>query len=280
MASAKAIKKRRKATQNIHKITRTMELVATSRLRLAVQKLANVRPYREKIDRMSERLCAGRIMHPLMKKPSPSWTLLLGIASNRGLCGSYNSQLIHRILHLAKEMEKEGKNVQIYLSGRKAIHYFKFHGIKVEESYPLISDIPSLEEIAPIADHLADLFKNKGCGEVRLVYSKKSKVVEEIFLPISWKSLQDDSQLPWCLPSAEKVLEKIVPSFVRSRLWECFLEAAVSEQSARMVAMKTATENAEDMIKKLTRQYNRARQTQITQEILEILSGAQAGEKE
>ena len=300
MASAKGIKKRRKVTQNIHKITKTMGLIATTRLRLASQKLNGFQSYEAKAHEILAQLLQGCQRHPMLEQRPDSKTIVLfAITSNRGLCGNYNMRMLDGIDRFGKEMTAQGKTVVTHLVGRKGIQHFKFHNIELAQTYPQLSDQPAWDEIAPIAQSLIQLFESKETAQVWLLYTRKFKVMREQLFPIANVSGQsvvpagsghqppqaavaanDQESWRYCYwPDTDQIVNRLLPLFVKAKLWEIFLHAAVSEQTARMLAMKTATENAEEMIKQLTRQYNRARQAQITQEILEILSGAQIDKK-
>lgn len=328
MASAKGIKKRRNAAQNIHKITKTMGLVATTKLKMASQKLANFQKYQEKVREILARLLENATtVHPFQQEnPKSSRVLILAISSNRGLCGTYNSRLVNEVNHFCKQLEKEGKQSAVYMTGRKGILMCKFQDIKLTHSYPGIADLPSWEEAEPIAQTLMDLFakskseaqnqafgKSKvkadaGADEVWLIYTRKFRVMKERLFPLSLGKASQETKKTAAIahtsahapatvqqkehkevtghrhqqyfywPDPNAIMAELLPLYIKSRLWEVFLQATISEQTARMLAMKTATENADDMIKQLTRLYNRARQSQITQEILEILRGSQTTE--
>jgi F-type H+-transporting ATPase subunit gamma len=285
MATAKGIKKRLKTTQNIHKITKTMGLVATAKLKTAMQRLANFSRYRDKACEMLTRVLQSGVQHPLLeRRPQVRHVTIFAITGNRGLCGVYNTRMVEKLLAFRQELLSAGKQVDIYLAGRKGLQYLKFRNVAVTQGYPRLADQPTMEEIAPLATTLSDLFVQHKSDEVWTVYTRKLKVVREMLLPFSPPvATQDiphavrvavDQYFYW--PDVESLLAELLPLFIKVELTEMFLYAAVSEQIARRMAMNMAKDNAAQMIKKLTRQYNRARQTQITKEILEIVGGAQA----
>lgn len=279
MALAKAIKKRRKATQNIHKITKTMELVATARLKGATQAFKSFSRYKEKALEMMARMDLQDLQHPLaMPRENPKKHItVLAITANRGLCGSYNTHLVEKVISFLGEAEKSKTTVELCMSGRKGLQYLKFHQIQPAHAYPNLPDQPKMQDLAPLADFFMDQFKSGQTDEVVVIYSHKLKLSTRVLLPFTHESSQNkrsEEFLFW--PDQSALLAELVPMCIRLQLLEMFMNATISEQTSRMLAMKSATENAEDLIKRLTRQYNRARQTQITKEILEVLAGADA----
>lgn len=285
MATAKGIKKRLKTTQNIHKITKTMELVATAKLKNATQRLNNFTPYRDKACEMLTRVLQSGTPHALLEQHREvKHVTVFALTANRGLCGIYNARIVEKLLAFRQELVAAGKQVDIYMVGRKGIQYLKFRDVPMAQSYPRLSDQPTMEEIEPVAATLMELFVQHKSDEVWTVYTRKLKVVREKLLPFAppvpmhdipaTADAAIDQYFYW--PNVESLLAELLPMFIKIELTEMFLHAAVSEQISRRMAMNMAKDNAAKMIKNLTRQYNRARQTQITKEILEILGGAQA----
>lgn len=294
MAKTRAIVKRRKAIRNIRKITRTMELIATARFKKALDRATEAEAYTRKIAELAADLSASatNISHPLLeKRENVKSVALLVIAANRGLCGGYNGSILREAMSRIRAIRGENVELHIDLSGKRAIQYFKFQGIASVNQYTQFDEKPRFDEVEPIADgYLAGYIAGK-YDRVEVTYMKflnaaRQMPVTETLLPLSAVtesgSRKGEKPAPRkpveyeFLPDAKGILEEILPVSFRVRLFKCFLDAAVSEQIARRVAMKAATESASDMIKSLSRQYNRARQAQITKEIAEIIGGAEA----
>ncbi|QDS91343.1 ATP synthase gamma chain [Roseimaritima multifibrata] len=291
MANARALDKRRKSIRNIRKITRTMELIATARYKKAMDRAAAATAYTRQITKIVASLSqAGlSVEHPLLEsRENPTSAKLLVLSSNRGLCGGYNGSVLRagteRLAKLASELE----TVSLEVSGKRGVSGMKFRGKTVDQEYLQFDDQPKYEEVAAIAERYLALYTAGEIDRLDVTYTKfistsKQVTVVETLLPLG--SLADEDEAAEeggsagdyeFLPSAESILEEVVPTSFKVRLFKCFLDAAVSEQIARMVAMKSATESAGDMIKELSRTYNRARQSQITGEIMEIIGGVEA----
>jgi F-type H+-transporting ATPase subunit gamma len=296
MAKTRAIVKRRKAIRNIRKITRTMELIATARFKKALDRAVEAEPFTRKIGELAADLSASAtdVQHPLLvKHESVKNSLLLVICSNRGLCGGYNAAILRTAMGRLRELQAEGVTVHVELSGKRAIAYFRFQGIAAEQTYTHFEDKPAFDEVEVLANRYIEGYIKGNLDRVEVCYMKflnasRQAAVVETLLPLDASSPTPSAgtsasaagakkQVEYeFLPSAKDILEEILPVSFKIRLFKCFLDAAVSEQIARRVAMKAATENAGDMIKTLTRQYNRARQAQITKEIAEVIGGAEA----
>jgi len=299
MAKTRAIVKRRKAIRNIRKITRTMELIATARFKKALDRATEADAYTRKIAELAADLSASvtDVSHPLLQtRPEVKSSLLLVITSNRGLCGGYNASLIREASHRVRQIKDEGATLHLELSGKRAIAYFRFQRIEADEKFTHFEYKPKYEEVEMLANRYIQGYISGKYDRVQVVYMKFLNVarqaqVAETLLPLS--SVESATQLTTrkrstgeavrtspveyeFLPNAQNILEELLPVSVKVRLFKCFLDSAVSEQIARRVAMKAATENAGDIIKSLTRQYNRARQAQITKEIAEVIGGAEA----
>jgi F-type H+-transporting ATPase subunit gamma len=290
MAKTRAIVKRRKAIRNIRKITRTMELIATARFKKALDRATEAEAYTRKITELAADLSASAtsITHPLLqKRETVKNTLLLVITSNRGLCGGYNGSILREAMARIRQTRSAGETLHLELSGKRAISYFRFQGISAEATFTHFEDKPSFDQVEELANRYITGFISGQLDRVEVVYMKfitaaRQTPVTETLLPLA--SVSSGSSAPAAgpkveyeyLPSAQDILQEILPVSFKVRLFKCFLDAAVSEQIARRVAMKAATENAQDMIKTLTRQYNRARQAQITKEIAEVIGGAEA----
>jgi F-type H+-transporting ATPase subunit gamma len=289
MAKTRAIVKRRKAIRNIRKITRTMELIATARFKKAFDRAVQAEAYTRKIGELAADLSATatNVTHPLLqKRESIRNSLLLVICSNRGLCGGYNAGILREAMARIRQLRGENVTLHLELSGKRAIAYFRFQGIAAEKTFTQFEDKPRFEEVEELANRYITGYVSGQLDRVEVCYMKflnaaRQTPVVETLLPLTPPS-DEAAAGPTAkieyefLPSARDILEELLPVSFKVRLFKCFLDAAVSEQIARRVAMKAATENAGEMIKKLTRQYNRARQAQITKEIAEVIGGAEA----
>lgn len=290
MAKARAIVKRLKAVKNIRKITRTMELIATARFKKAMDRASEAAAYTRKISELVSDLSQANLEfhHPLLEKhETEKNSVLLVLTSNRGLCGGYNSSVLKSALKRHQELEANGQNVRLEVSGKRGISFLKFQGTSASHTYTHFEDRPTFEEVDELASrYITEYIEGKidrlDVAYTEFISSSKQEAVVHSLLPIgALESSDTESSASQkydyeFLPSAQEILEEIVPTAFKARLFKCFLDAAVSEQIARMVAMKGATENANEMVGTLSAQYNRARQTQITSEILEIIGGAAA----
>lgn len=291
MANRRAIVKRRKAVRNIKKITRTMQLIATARFQAAMNRATASRPYVDKLAEMVGDLTrvTGELRHPLMESHGgEDRSALVAITSNRGLCGGYNWNILRAALdHLTKE-EAAGVATEIHMVGKKGISALRFRGRAMAGQMTGIDDKPRYDQIEPLARKLAEGFLEGRYASVYIAYMRfysAGRQRPEVFrlLPLS-REAAGGAEAPASgpvpqyeiLPSPEELLDRLLPATARMRLYQAFLDAAVSEQIARMTAMKAATEAADETIGTLTRQYNRARQTQITMELLDIVGGANA----
>lgn len=288
MAKARAIVKRLKAVKNIRKITRTMELIATARFKKAMDRATEAAAYTKKISEIVADLSATNLTftHPLLKAHETQANgILLILTSNRGLCGGYNGAVLRPALARQKEL-KGSLNLSVECSGRRGLAFLKYQQINVTEQFTNFEDKPGYDEVEAIANRYIELYCSGKLDRLDIAYTKfesvsRQKAVVETLLPIGSiggaAAKGDEKKIDYeFLPSAGEILEEIVPAAFKARLFKCFLDAAVSEQIARRVAMKAATENAGDMIKSLSMQYNRARQSQITSELSEIIGGAAA----
>lgn len=296
MAKARAIAERRKAVNNIKKITRTMQLIATARYQQSLQKATASRPYTQHVTELVQRVseAGGTLDHPLLKRNTESkrYALLL-LTSNRGLCGGYNANLLRGAVATADENSKQDCETDMYVVGKKGVNYFKFMRRSMTKTYADLPDAPSFADVEPIAHTFMDRYTCGAYAGVQVVYMKfLTAARQEVdclrLLPTekepaldtgsgAEKSAQAKEALQYEFsPEPARLLAELLPVTVKIRLFQCFLDAAVSENVARMVAMKSATDAATEMNKLLTQQYNRARQTQITMELLDIMGGVEA----
>ena len=292
MASTRILVNRRKAVRNIKKITRTMELIATARFKAAQRRAQEAEAYTAKIAELAADLAAtaGEVTHPLLlKRDKVEKSVLLVICSNRGLCGGYNAGILREATVALRRTTAESIALQLELSGKRAINYFKYAGQKAAFQFTKFEDKPRFDEVEEIADrYLADFISGK-IDRVQVAYMKYinpavQKPVVVTLLPLDRGITPEAKKTEPVgktidyefMPDARGILEEILPVSFKVRLFKCFLDAAVSEQISRRVTMKQATENANDMIKAITQQYNRMRQANITREIMEIIGGVEA----
>ncbi len=292
MAKARALDKRRKSIKNIRKITRTMELIATARFKKAMDRAHAATAYTRRITALVADLAKTglEVSHPLLEaRDETKHALLLVVTGNRGLCGGYNSNVQRAGLARWKELQGSVPQTTLEISGKRGISAFKFREITPHESFTHFEDKPSYEQVELLANRYLDDFATGKLDRLDVAYTRfegiaKQVATVETLLPLgSLPGTSTEEEEPSAvesqyefLPSAQSILEEVVPASFRVKLFKCFLDAAVSEQIARMVAMKSATENADKIIKKLSMTYNRARQSQITGEIMEVLGGVEA----
>lgn len=285
MANTRELVKRRKAIRNIRKITRTMELIATSKFKKAMDRASQATAFTQKISELAADLTqsAGNITHPLLEVRSEiKNAVLLVLSSNRGLCGGYNGSIIRDAIVRLKELHGQGVNVQVEASGKRCIAAFKYQRIATTQSYTHFEDKPRFEEAQELADRYIRDYISGAIDRVDVAYTKfinaaRQTVVVETLLPLGTVTQASASKVEYeFVPDAKGILEEVLPVSFKVRLFKCLLDAAVSEQIARRVAMKAATENADEIIKNLSQEYNRARQSKITTELSEIIAGATA----
>lgn len=292
MAKARALDKRRKSIKNIRKITRTMELIATARFKKAMDRASAATAYTKRITALAADLAnAGlEVSHPLLEGRSEvKHATLLALTGNRGLCGGYNSNVQRAALARYKELKESVPLVTLEVSGKRGISAFRFREITPDVAFTHFEDKPTFEEVELLANRYLDDYATGKLDRLDVAYTRFEGIARQIvsvetLLPLGELAGAEEggeaaeagqSQYEF-LPSAESILEEVVPTSFKVKLFKCFLDAAVSEQIARMVAMKAATENADKIIKQLSMTYNRARQTQITGEIMEVLGGVEA----
>jgi len=298
MAKARQIVKRVKAIRNIRKITRTMELIATARFKKAMDRAVQASAYTRKIAEIVSDLASTDLefAHPLLQVRSPERrSLLLVLTSNRGLCGGYNAGVLRAALGRIEQVRTGGQELHLEVSGKRGLAYLRFRGERIDTAFTDFDEKVRYDQVNQLADRYIQWYTTGRVDRIDVAYMKfesssRQRPVVETLLPIhrldagatglgSSRSAVEDSRIEYeFLPSAQQILEELVPTAFRAQLFKCFLDAAVSEQIARMVAMKAATENAGEMIHTLTLKYNRARQAQITAEISEIIGGAEAVE--
>ena len=294
MAGGKERELRRRidSVQNTKKITRAMELIAATRVVKAQQRAREARPYAEQITKVIENLAAGGAEgdHPLLRQAEKVERVgVIVISSDRGLAGPYNSSVIRAAERQVQNARSEGADYSLIAIGKKARDYFIFRNYEIASYTEGISDNPTYEDARKLADTVADLFISGSIDRVELVYTEflsmgSQKVATRRFLPLEGTDTMaaegsgeagatDSFEFE---PSPESVLAALLPRYVEARLFGALLESAASEHATRQRAMKAATDNADELITKLSREMNRARQDAITTEIMEIISGAEA----
>ena len=290
--SLREYRARIKSTESMKKITRAMELIAASRIIKAQQRAQQAAPYARELTRAVSALATySDVDHPLTTEPeNPTRAAILIITSDRGLAGAYSSSVLKEGERLAERLRAEGKQITTFIAGRKGEAYFRFRSRPVKESWSGFSDQPQYDNAREIGKALIDSFiaeGDEGVDEVHIVYTRfRSMLVQEPhsvrMLPLEVvegeEKPADDEVLPLYEfePEASEVLDALLPRYVQSRIFFALLQASASELAARQKAMKSATDNAEELIKKFTRIANQARQAGITQEISEIVGGVNA----
>jgi F-type H+-transporting ATPase subunit gamma len=291
MAKARAIVRRRKSVRNIRKITKTMQMIATAKFHKALKRAVAAKPYSKKVHELVAELAAsvgGDIDHPLLRRPDAQSQVnriaLLVITSNRGLAGAYNGNVLRATAHFIRD--QQGKEIDLYASGKKGVSYFNFQKRPIVERFDQFADAAKFEDAAAVADKFMARFV---AGEVDAVYvsymnfistgSQKPQVVTLLPLAgvVSEKAPEKSATAVYDFyPDGKSLLDELLPLSVKATLFQTFLDATASENVARMVSMKSATDNADKMVKSLTMKYNRARQSQITTELSEIMGGVEA----
>ena len=287
MAKGRELKGRIKSVENTRKITRTMEMVATSKMKRAQDRVVAARPYANALTEVISSLYSSDLAErfPLLRQPAqPKRVALVVLTSNRGLAGGFNANLIKQARARIAELERTGVQVDVHVIGKKGLGYFKYVGRALASQRIDITDRPTAENAAEIVDSLMADYIAGAIDGVYVTYSKFNSVLNtppttDRILPVTPPTAKGDAggQRDYLLfPNAEAILTELLPSYVRNSVYRALVETVAGEQSARRTAMKNATDNAGDILNVLRRTYNRARQAQITQEIAEIVGGAAA----
>jgi len=288
MAKGRELKGRIKSVEGTRKITRTMEMVATSKLKRAQDRVVAARPYAQSLAQVIADLYTPELAErfPLLRQPAASpqsggRAAVLLLTSNRGLAGAFNSNLIREARSLIERLERAGTAVDLHVVGRKGIGFFRYAGRQLATMRTDIGDRPSAEHAAELVQELMGDFTAERLDAVYVVYAKFNSAistppVSEMVLPVTPPERKGPARDYILLPSAEAILTELLPLYVRNAVYRALVETVAGEQGARRTAMKNATDNAGDMLNILRRTYNRARQAQITQEIAEIVGGAEA----
>ncbi|HEY3472514.1 MAG TPA: F0F1 ATP synthase subunit gamma [Amycolatopsis sp.] len=302
-AQLRELRSRIKATKSIGKITKAMELIATARITKARAKVAASRPYADEITKVLSALAgaAANLDHPmLVERPNPKRAAVLVVTSDKGQCGGYNSNVLRATEELLALLREEGKEPQVYVTGNKGLNYYRFRNRPVEDSWTGFSDQPSYTDAVAAGEALVESFMLgaddehgnadgvTGVDEIHVVYTEfvsmlTQRPVAKRVAPLEVEYSEGEEEKPAGLlpsyefePSADKLLAALLPKYINTRLYAALLESAASELAARRTAMKAASDNANELVNTLTREANQARQAQITQEISEIVGGANA----
>jgi F-type H+-transporting ATPase subunit gamma len=296
MANPRLLDKRRKSIRNIRKITRTMELIATARFKKAMDRAAAATAYTNRMTQLVADLMASglEVRHPLLEvREKVQNVTVLALTANRGFCAGFNGNVVRASVLRREQLLAAVPSVQLEVVGKKGIAAMKFRGLPVDAAYTHFEDKPSFDEVDVIASRYLDEYITGKLDRLDVVYTKfeslsRQRVTVETLLPLGGIDLavQQSSRntspadgyrsIYEFVPSPESILEEVVPASFKIKLFKAFLDSAVSEQIARMVAMKSATENAGDLIHRLSMQYNRARQSRITSELMDVIGGVEA----
>ena len=285
MARARDVLRRIGSVKNTRKITRTMEMVATSKLRRAQQRVQEARPFAEKVASVVENLITPEIaeLEPILRQPERiRRAAVILMTSNRGLCGAFNVNLIRKARDLLAYLDESEVTTEFHVVGKKGIAYFRFRGVEMTSKRTDITDSPTAEQAQELVYPLAERFVREELDAIYLVHAEFKSVmstppVSRRLLPVYVPEEGPKRGAYYILdPSAEKILSRILPLYLTNVTYRALVENAAAEQGARRTAMKAATDNADEMLTNLRRDYNRARQAEITQQIAEIIGGAEA----
>jgi F-type H+-transporting ATPase subunit gamma len=305
--SQRDVKNRISSVKNIEKITRAMQMVAAARLRRAEQRIEHLRPYADAIRRMTRQAAEAADNVPnvpiLVERENVEKVGILAVTGDRGLAGAFNSQIVRAGIRAATELETEGKTISWYASGRRGASSLTFRGKDLKGSYIGFTDRPSYADAREIAEDLIAAYVDQDLDRVDIVYNHyisplTQRVTRETLLPLQQAHViegadpEDDADgdgeedahdihagqkaLVEYEPDPEEILKRLVPDFVEISVFRALLESTASEHGARMTAMRNASENAKELMEDLTLEMNRARQAEITQEIMEVVAGAEA----
>jgi F-type H+-transporting ATPase subunit gamma len=293
MASVQDLKRRIQSVRNTRKITRAMELVAAAKLRRAEQRIQALRPYAETMTELIAGVgrASSSVRLPLLEQREEVGAVaIVPLTGDRGLAGAFNAQIIRRALALERSLQAEGKSVRWVAIGKKGRSTLLFRRREVVAAYTGFTDQPAYEDAQAIAHRCAELFTEREVDRVTLVYNTyisalTQRVTEQDILPISPDILETDEEEREAdrlrgdfifEPEPEEIMARLLPVYVETQIYRALLESTASEQGARMTAMRNASKNAGELIDSLTLSMNRARQAEITQEILEVVAGAEA----
>ncbi|HET7270073.1 MAG TPA: ATP synthase F1 subunit gamma [Rubrobacter sp.] len=281
MASARDFQRQINTVKNQARVFSALQTVSSVKFRKAEARVRRARPYAENVEEMMRdvaRSASGDL--PLLAGREVQRVAICTLTADRGLAGGFNAQVLRRTVRLREEKDPDALQVA---SGRKAVAFFRFRRVELAEVFTGFTDNPTYEKAREIGRALTRLFDDEESDEVYLVYNRfesalNQRPVVKRLLPVAPEEEEEESGVSYMeyVPDAETVLKRLVPRYVETMVWQALLEGAAGEHGARMTAMKNATDNANDLVRDLTLQMNKARQAQITQEILEIVGGAEA----
>ncbi|HEX6844221.1 MAG TPA: F0F1 ATP synthase subunit gamma [Actinomycetota bacterium] len=288
-AQLRVVRRRIRSVQSTKKITRAMELIASSRIVKAQQRVEQSRPYAEQLTSAMEDLArnAGSISHPLLQdRPEPRRGGVLALTSDRGLAGAYSANVLKEAEGALNDVRARGLEPVLYVVGKKGVGYFRFRGVGIRADWQGFSEVPVYDRAEEIGRMLIEDFASGEIDELWCAYTDfrsafTQRVTHKRFLPIAPEEVTGREKglvHPEYLfePAPERILDHLLPQYLITKIWAALLESAASENAARRRAMKAATDNADELLKVLTRQANRARQDEITTELMEIVGGAEA----
>jgi F-type H+-transporting ATPase subunit gamma len=287
-AKIRIVRRRIRSVQSTMKITRAMELIASSRIVKAQKRVEQARPYAVQLTAAMEDVAAktGSLAHPLLEaREHPAKVGVFVVTSDRGLAGSYNSNVLKLAEQAVEDVRRRGLEPVVYVSGKKGVGYFRFRGVPIHADWQGHSEVPPYEVAEAIGHRLIEDFASGEIDELHCAYTDfrsafTLRATLKRFLPIAPEEVTGSGggvHAEYLFePDPTEILDHLLPQYVITKVYAALLESAASENAARRRAMKAATENAEDIIKVLTRQANRARQDEITTEIMEIVGGAEA----
>ena len=284
MAKGRELKGRIKSVENTRKITRTMEMVATSKMKRAQDRVVAARPYANSLSEVIANLYTPELAErfPLLRQPAEiKKAAIVVLTTNRGLAGAFNANLLKEARVLLARLKEANVEPELHVIGKKGLGYFRYVGRAVASSRIDLTDRPTAQNAAEIADPLIERFASGEIDAVYVVYAKFQSALSTppstlTVLPVTPPTRSGPQPDYILLPSAEVILTQLLPSYVRNSVYRALVETVAGEQGARRTAMKNATDNAGEMLNVLRRTFNRARQAQITQEIAEIVGGAAA----
>ena len=294
MASVQDIKRRIRSNQNTGKITKAMELVSAAKLRRAEARIEATRPYAQRMRELmigTARATPARGFPLLEEREDAKTVAIVPLTGDRGLAGGFNAQVIRRAVALERELRGGGQDVRWLVAGKKGRSTLRFRRYDVDDAWVDFTDRPEYSDAAAIARRLAELFTEREADRVVIVYNRfvsalTQTVETEDVLPIPRHAFEEDEEKTAheialegdfiYEPEPELILERLLPAYLETTIYRALLESAASEHGARMTAMRNASKNVEELVERLTLEMNRARQAEITQEILEVVAGADA----
>jgi F-type H+-transporting ATPase subunit gamma len=287
-AKLRQTRRRIRSIESTKRITKAMELIAASRILRAQQMVRQSRPYAELITQVIQNVASqiDEVAHPMLEQRSaPTSAAVVVVTSDRGLAGAYNSNVLRTTEELLARVRGHGLEPKMFVTGRKGISYFRFRERPVEAEWRGFSETPSYDDAKTVADAVIEAFTSGAVDEIHLTYTEFASAMVQrpvarrlVPMVVEDTAERPPGPLPLYIfePAPEKIFADLLPRYVEARVYSAMLESAASEQAARRRAMSAATDNAEELIKVLTRVANQARQSEITQEIMEIVGGAEA----